>query len=85
MAERGLYQAKEKSFMGRCVFYGLILNSLSCLVPPAWMLQASCIMSWPRGIMRQTIFRDDSDRDDFVVRLGALAKAGAFHVYSWAL
>ena len=33
-----------------------------------------------RGIMRQTIFRDD-----FVVRLGALANAGAFHVYSWAL
>ncbi len=44
------------------------------------MLQASCIMSWLRGIMRQTIFRDD-----FVVRLGALAKAGAFHVYAWAL
>ena len=38
-----------------------------------------------RGIMRQTIFRYDSDRDDFVVRLGALANAGAFHVYSWAL
>ena len=33
-----------------------------------------------RGIMRQTIFRDD-----FAVRLGALAKAGAFHVYAWAL
>jgi len=38
-----------------------------------------------RGIMRQTIFRDDSVRDEFVVRLGALAKAGAFHVYPWAL
>ncbi len=33
-----------------------------------------------RGIMRRTIFRDD-----FVVRLGALAKAGAFHVYAWAV
>ena len=33
-------------------------------------------MSCPRGIMWQIIFRDDSDRDDFVVRLGALAKAG---------
>ncbi len=33
-----------------------------------------------RGIMRQTIFRDD-----FVVRLGALAKAGAFNVYARAL
>jgi hypothetical protein len=38
-----------------------------------------------RGIMRQTIFSDDSDRDDFVVRLGALANAGVFHVHSWAL
>ncbi len=42
-------------------------------------------MSWPRGIMQQTIFRDDSDRDEFVVRLGALAKAGVFQVYAWAL
>ncbi len=33
-----------------------------------------------RGIMRQTI-----SRDDFVVLLGALAKAGAFHAYAWAL
>ncbi len=33
-----------------------------------------------RGIVRQTIFRDD-----FLVRLGALAKAGVFHVYAWAL
>jgi hypothetical protein len=33
-----------------------------------------------RGIIRQTIIPDD-----FVVRLGALAKAGAFYVYSWAL
>ena len=38
-----------------------------------------------RGIMRQTIFRYDSDRDDFVVHLGALAKAGAFHLYARAL
>ena len=38
-----------------------------------------------RGIMRQAIFRDDSDRNDFVARLGALASSGAFHVYAWAL
>ncbi len=38
-----------------------------------------------RGIMRQTNFRDDSDRDDIVVRFVALANAGAFHVYSWTL
>ena len=36
-----------------------------------------------RGIMRQAIFRDDSDRNDFVARLGALASSGAFHVYVW--
>ncbi len=38
-----------------------------------------------RGIMRQTIFRDDTDRNDFVARLGGLAISGAFHVYAWAL
>jgi len=38
-----------------------------------------------RGIMRQTIFRDDTDRNDFVARLGGLASSGAFHVYAWAL
>ena len=38
-----------------------------------------------RGIMRQAIFRDDLDRNDFVARLGALASSGAFHVYAWAL
>lgn len=31
----------RRSLRGRCVFYGLILKSLSCLVPPAWILQAS--------------------------------------------
>ncbi len=38
-----------------------------------------------RRNMRRTIFRDDSDRDDFAVRLGALSNAGAFHAYAWAL
>ncbi len=38
-----------------------------------------------RGIMRQAIFRDDSDRNDFVACLGVLAGSGAFHVYAWAL
>ena len=37
-----------------------------------------------RGIMRQAIFPDDSDRNNFVARLGALASSGAFHVYAWA-
>ena len=32
---------------GRCDFYGLLLDILSCLVIPAWMLQPSYIMSWP--------------------------------------
>ncbi len=31
----------------RCDFYGFLLNILSCLVVPAWKLQASYIMSWP--------------------------------------
>jgi len=38
-----------------------------------------------RGIMRQVIFRDDTDRNDFVARLGSLASSGAFYVYAWAL
>ncbi len=31
-----------------------------------------------RGIMRQAIFRDNRDRNDFVTRLGELANSGAF-------
>ncbi len=38
-----------------------------------------------RGIMRQAIFRDNRDRNDFVNRLGALGSSGAFHIYAWAL
>jgi REP element-mobilizing transposase RayT len=38
-----------------------------------------------RGLDRQSIFRDDHDRDDFVRRLAALAEAGALIVYAWAL
>jgi REP element-mobilizing transposase RayT len=38
-----------------------------------------------RGLNRQVIFRDDSDRDDFVRRLAGLAEAGAWTVYAWAL
>jgi hypothetical protein len=38
-----------------------------------------------RGIERRAIFRDDEDRDDFVARLAALAEAGAWTVYAWAL
>jgi REP element-mobilizing transposase RayT len=38
-----------------------------------------------RGLERRTIFRDDADREDFVVRLAALAEAGALTVYAWAL
>ncbi len=32
---------------GRCDFYGFLLDISSCLAVPAWMLQASYIMSWP--------------------------------------
>ena len=38
-----------------------------------------------RGLDRQSIFRDDHDRDDFVRRLAAVAEGGALVVYAWAL
>ncbi len=38
-----------------------------------------------RGIERRPIFRDDADRADFVMRVAALATAGAWTVYAWAL
>jgi putative transposase len=38
-----------------------------------------------RGIERTAIFRDDTDRADFVARVAALAQAGAWAVLAWAL
>ncbi len=38
-----------------------------------------------RGLERRVIFRDDTDRDDFLARLAALAEHGALTVYAWAL
>jgi putative transposase len=38
-----------------------------------------------RGLERRVIFRDDTDREDFVARLATLAAAGALTVYAWAL
>ena len=38
-----------------------------------------------RGMVRTAIFRSDEDRADFVTRLVALARAGAWAVYAWAL
>jgi len=38
-----------------------------------------------RGIERRACFRDDRDRADFVRRVAALADAGAWTVYAWAL
>ena len=38
-----------------------------------------------RGIMRPALFRDDSNRNDFVARLSTLASSGEFHVYAWVL
>ncbi len=38
-----------------------------------------------RGIERRAIFRDDTDRADFVRRLATRAEAGAVTVYAWAL
>jgi putative transposase len=38
-----------------------------------------------RGLERRGIFRDDTDRTACVARLAALAEAGAWTVYAWAL
>ena len=38
-----------------------------------------------RGLERRVIFKDDTNRDDFVTRIAALAEAGAWRVYAWAL
>ena len=38
-----------------------------------------------RGIERRALFRDDTDRADFVARLATLAESGALTVYAWAL
>jgi len=38
-----------------------------------------------RGIERRRIFRDDADRDAFLVRLGAILRAAATPCYAWAL
>ena len=38
-----------------------------------------------RGIERTAIFRDDTDRTDFLARLAALAAHGALTIYAWAL
>ena len=38
-----------------------------------------------RDLERRVIFKDDTDRDDFLTRVAALAEAGAWRVYAWAL
>jgi REP element-mobilizing transposase RayT len=38
-----------------------------------------------RGIERTALFRDETDRTDFVARLAALAAQGAWTLYAWAL
>jgi len=38
-----------------------------------------------RGIERRTIFRDDTDREDFRDRLAEVSGSGAWTVYAWAL
>ena len=37
-----------------------------------------------RGLDRQSIFRDNRDREDFLQRLRLLEEAGAFTIYAWA-
>ncbi len=36
-----------------------------------------------RGIERKEIFFNDTDRSDFIDRLGALCEEGAMDVYAW--
>jgi len=38
-----------------------------------------------RGLERRAIFRDDTDRADFVARLAGVAAQGAWTVFAWAL
>jgi REP element-mobilizing transposase RayT len=38
-----------------------------------------------RGIERKKIFLNDTDRDDFIGRLSALAQDGAIEIYAWVL
>ena len=38
-----------------------------------------------RGLERRAIFKDDTDRADFVARVASLAEAGAWTIYAWAL
>ncbi len=38
-----------------------------------------------RGIERTALFRDGTDRTDFVTRLAALVETGAWRLYAWAL
>ena len=38
-----------------------------------------------RGLERRVLFRDDQNRAEFVARLAALAEAGAWTVYAWAV
>jgi hypothetical protein len=38
-----------------------------------------------RGIERRKIFLSDTDRNDFIDRLSALAQDGAMEIYAWVL
>ena len=38
-----------------------------------------------RGIERRKIFQSDTDRNDFIDRLSALARDGALEIYAWVL
>jgi hypothetical protein len=38
-----------------------------------------------RGIDRKNIFKDDTDRDNFLERLGAIIEETRTHCFAWAL
>jgi len=66
---------------------GAACASVGCAVPRGPRLDAPDTLHhvMVRGLERRAIFRDDTDRADFVARLAALAESGALTVYAWAL
>jgi len=74
------------------VYYGTVLlkgsaGSITLAMPRQPRLDAPGTLHhvMVRSLERRAIFRDDTDRTDFVARLAALAAHGTLTVYAWAL
>ena len=70
---------------GRCILCLLVLDSPAMPRQPRLDAPGTLHHVMVRGIEGRAIFRDDTDRADFVARLAALAAEGAITVYAWAL